>query len=182
MRRAWWVILASVLGALIPFTLYLQLMPAGAVATAASHSEFAGILIDAVLYDGYAYLDYDEAVRLINTGNNVVDLAGWRLSDGVSVATLPVGTMVGAGQTLWLARNAAAFTFQFGFEPDIVLATGPGFANTGDEVCLTLPDGAVVDGLVYAAGDVAQNWWQGPAVQTYKVSRACLQTLVDSLD
>jgi hypothetical protein len=170
MHKAWWVVLASAMGALLPFGLLLQLVPTGAVATAVSGSEPIGILIDAVLYDGYAYLDYDEAVRLVNTGNEAADLAGWRLSDGVSVATLPAGAILEAGQTLWLARNSAAFTFQFGFEPGIVLATWPGFANTGDEVFLTLPDGAVVDGLVYGAGDTAQSWWQGPAVQPYKVT------------
>jgi hypothetical protein len=170
MHKAWWVVLASALGALLPFGLLLQLVLTGVVATVVSGSEPPGILIDAVLYDGYAYLDYDEAVRLVNTGNEAVDLAGWRLSDGVSVATLPAGAILEAGQTLWLARNSAAFTFQFGFEPGIVLATWPGFANTGDEVFLTLPDGAVVDGLVYGAGDTAQSWWQGPAVQPYKVT------------
>ncbi len=165
MHKAWWLALASALGALLFLGLTWQLH-----AARAADANLTAILIDAVLYDGYAFNDEDEAVRLVNVGAQPVDIGGWRLSDGVSVATLPAGTGLPPGETLWLARSAAAFTFHFGFAPGIVLPSWPGFANSGDEVFLTLPNGLVVDGLVYGAGNVEQSWWHGPAVQPYKAS------------
>ncbi|MDT8304865.1 MAG: lamin tail domain-containing protein [Anaerolineae bacterium] len=135
-------------------------------------SSASAILIDAVLFDGYALYDRDEAVRLVNEGSDVVDLSGWHLTDGTSTAILPPGTSIAPGDTLWMAGNAAAFTFQFGFSPDVVPATWPGFANLssgGDEVILKQPDGTIVDGLVYGAGDTTPSWWQGSALQPYTV-------------
>jgi cardiolipin synthase A/B len=169
MQKAWWLLLASAVGALLFFLWQLQLLAGAATATGAEAAQSTGVLIDAVLYDGYAYMDYDEAVRLANVGSAPVDLSGWRLTDGPSTATLPDGIMLDGGEAMWLARNAAAFAFQFGFDPDVTLATWPGFANTGDEVVLMLPDGTVVDGLVYGAGDAEQGWWYGSAVQPYTV-------------
>jgi hypothetical protein len=136
-------------------------------------NETTPVLIDAVLFDGYAYLDGDEAVRLINQSDEPVDLSGWRLSDGSSTTTLADDTILAPHGALWLAKQAAAFTFQFGFAPDVVPPTWPGFANLasgGDEVMLIRPDGTVVDGLVYGGGDTLQHWWLGDAVQPYTVS------------
>lgn len=129
------------------------------------------ILIDAVLYDGYEYLDADEAVRLRNIGESTVSLGGWRLSDGGSGrATLPTGTLLEPGETLWLAKDEVAFRRQFGFAPDVAFSSGwPGFSNSGDEVLLLREDGAVVDALVYKDGVGEPGWWQGPPVWPYTV-------------
>ena len=130
----------------------------------------SAILIDSVLYDGYALDDADEAVRLVNVGAATADLGGWRLGDGAAVATLPGGVALAPGAALWLTGNAAAFRFQFGHDADLQLAPWPGFSNAGDEVVLLDAAGATVDVLVYAAGDTARDGWLGPALAPYRVA------------
>ena len=129
----------------------------------------AAVLIDSVLYDGYAYNDADEAVRLVNPGPTAVDLGGWRLGDGTSSAAIPPGTTLPPGADVWLTGDAAAFAFQFGHPPDVALAAWPGFSNTGDEVVLLDGSGGLVDALVYLEGDAARAGWSGPAVAPYRV-------------
>ena len=141
---------------------------AGALA-GASAAPAPTILIDSVLYDGYALDDADEAVRLVNAGATTVDLSGWRLGDGASEATLPGGAALAPGAALWLARDAATFRFQFGHDADLQLSPWPGYSNSGDEVVLRDAAGATVDALVYAAGDTARDGWFGPALAPYRV-------------
>ncbi|MFZ0545416.1 MAG: lamin tail domain-containing protein [Candidatus Promineifilaceae bacterium] len=138
------------------------------------------VLIDAVLYDGYETADADEAVRLINLGDGSANISGWQLTDGSSTATFPDGTVLEAGQTIWLSWQAAAFTRQFGFSPDFevtetdaavpnLTGTWPGFSNSGDEVLL-LNGSSRVDVLVYEGGNTAENGWVGQSVQPYTVT------------
>ncbi len=128
------------------------------------------IVIDAVLYDGYEYLDADEAVSLRNVGDLAVDLSGWSLGDGgISEVILPPGTSVQPESEIWVAKSKDAFFRQFGFAPDLVVATWPGFANTGDEVVLVDSSNRIVDVLVYGSGDSVHSGWSGPAVQPYTV-------------
>lgn len=130
----------------------------------------SAILIDSVLYDGNALNDADEAARLANAGSSAVDLGGWRLSDGGSAGVLPPGTVIAAGEGLWLTGNAAAFRAQFGHDADVVLTPWPGFANAGDEVILADATGVVADVLVYLAGNAAQAGWSGASLAPYRVS------------
>lgn len=129
------------------------------------------ILIGALLYDGYEYLDADEAVQLLNMEPITIDLGGWKLTDDESNqgtgAIIDSSVNIGPGQSLWLAKDGAAFTRQFGFAPDVVLDAWPGFANNGDEVLLYGPYGNLVDALVYKDGDTSAGEWLGPAVQPY---------------
>src|SRR5690606_23114494 len=62
------------------------------------------LLINAVLYDGYEANDADEAIQLYNSGDEPLELAGWQVSNGSSVAMLPAGTILAPGGTIWLAR------------------------------------------------------------------------------
>lgn len=128
------------------------------------------VLIDSVLYDGYAFNDADEAVRLVNNGDAAADLGGWRLSDGATTAALPAGTILEPGAGLWLTGDAEAFRTQFGHEADVVISPWPGFANNGDEVLLADAAGLMVDVLVYLAGDTGRGGWSGQALQPYRVS------------
>ncbi len=127
------------------------------------------VLIDSILYDGYALNDGDEAVRLVNTGDSAVDLDGWRLSDGASTAVLP-SFVLSPGAAVWLTGDAAAFRAQFGHDADLALRPWPGFANAGDEVLLLDDAGALIDALVYLGGDVSRPGWQGAPVEPYRVS------------
>jgi phosphatidylserine/phosphatidylglycerophosphate/cardiolipin synthase-like enzyme len=128
------------------------------------------ILIDSILYDGYALDDADEAVRLVNVGAATVDLGGWRLGDGTAAAALPGGAALAPGAALWLTRDAEAFRFHFGHDADLALSPWPGYSNSGDEVVLHDATGATVDALVYAAGDTARDGWFGPALAPYRVA------------
>ena len=128
------------------------------------------ILIDAVLYDGIELNDPDESVRLWNAGSQSVDLTGWALSDGGSGHDFPDGLSIAAGQGLWLADDAVAFTHQFGFAPDVEMEFWPGFANSGDEVLLIDDSGQIVDSLIYEGGDTSVGGWIGTAVYPTSLS------------
>ncbi|MGD2176584.1 MAG: lamin tail domain-containing protein [Anaerolineae bacterium] len=132
-----------------------------------------GVIIEAVLYDGQQYVDYDEAVLLVNGGDGSVDLGGWALCKWGSVdwrcADLPE-VEIASRQRLWLARSGIYFAKSFGFDPDYVLSGWPRFANQGDEVVLQNADGTVWDALVYENGLTDVEGWDGPAVQPYKGS------------
>ena len=128
------------------------------------------ILIESVLYDGYALNDADEAVRLFNPAAAPVDLTGWQLSDGTTEATLPAGQIIAPGEAIWLSGDALAFRTQFGRDADAVLDQWPGFANAGDEVILLDGTGTLVDAVVYENGSLNQAGWTGPTVHPYLVS------------
>jgi uncharacterized repeat protein (TIGR01451 family) len=128
------------------------------------------VIIEAALYDGWQANDLDEAVLLLNGGDEGVDLTGWELckmgSAGWSCADLP-SVEIASHQRLWLARNEAGFADSFGFDPDHVLSGWPVFNNDGSEVVLLDAEGAVRDALVYEEGDETIVGWDGPAVQPY---------------
>lgn len=133
-------------------------------------NESGAIIIDAVLYDGYELNDQDEAVALRNVGETAVDLGGWSLGDGgVSEVVLPPGTVLQPHSKIWLAKSHDAFLRQFGFAPDVVVSSWPGFANIGDEVILVDFNQRIADVLVYGEGNEAEPGWTGPAVQPYTV-------------
>ncbi len=138
------------------------------------------VLIDAVLYDGLETAEPDEAVRLINLGGSSANLTNWQLSDGGTTAVFP-NTILAPGQAIWITKEAAAFSRQFGFLPDFevvetdpavpnLTGTWPGFSNSGDEVLLLNGSGTRVDVLVYEGGNTSEVGWMGSAVQPYLVT------------
>ncbi|MGH2536038.1 MAG: lamin tail domain-containing protein [Candidatus Promineifilaceae bacterium] len=141
----------------------------------------ANILIDGLYYDAHESNEPDEALRLLNLTEEAAAVGGWRISDGVTEAVFPPGATLPPAGHLWLARDAAAFRRQFGFAPNFeavdadpavpnLSGAWPGFANVGDEALLLNFDGGVADALVYAAGNVQQSGWSGPALQPYSLS------------
>ena len=129
-----------------------------------------GVLIDSVLYDGYALDDADEAVRLVNAGAAAISLNDWRLSDGTTSVALPGGIVLAPGAGLWLTGDAVAFRAHFGHDADVELSSWPGFSNVGDEVVLLDAAGATADVLVYSGGNTLQSGWSGTAVEPYRVA------------
>jgi len=139
------------------------------------------IIIDAVLYDGYESGDADEAVRLINIGQEPADLTDWQVSDGSTVVSFPSGTILAPGNALWATRAATSFSKQFGFSADIetndtdpsvpeMIGVWPGYSNEGDEVLLRDGKGILRDALVYKDGDTGITGWIGESVNPYVVS------------
>ena len=135
----------------------------------AARKDSPPILIAAVHYDGYSYLDADEAVALYNGSDAPSDISGWSLSDGKTSAEIPPGSVIPPHSQIWLAGNRVAFREQFGFAPDVELATWPGYANSGDEVLLLDRTGQTVGVVVYGEGDTGTVGWSGTAVQPYAV-------------
>jgi hypothetical protein len=142
------------------------------------------LLISALYYDGYLADEPDEAFQVYNPDGAPVLLAGWRVTDGTRVAVFPPELWIGPHGYLWCARDAAAFRLAFGHpagceygadsDPIIPNLSGSAlrFANTGGRVALESPDGAHRDVLVYEAGSLPQNGWQGPAVHPYRPTTA----------
>ena len=142
----------------------------------------AAVLLNAVHFDGYAPLDLDEAVQLVNLGPAVADLSGWQLTDRVSIVTLPEGVLLAPDARLWLARHATAFNAYFGHPPGLETdasdaqvpemdGSWPRLANTGDAVLLFDATGGLRDALVYGQGDVGDSEWIGPPLQPYSGNR-----------
>lgn len=125
------------------------------------------VLLNAVLYDGYEAGDADEAVQIVNLGARAVSILGWHLGDGSQETTITEALTIAPSDTVWLAKDAAAFGRQFGFDPDFAPASWPGFANTGDEVLLQDEEGRPVDAVVYEEGDTTINGWSGVALWPY---------------
>ena len=161
LTRSLWLIISLLVG-LLGALLLGRTLAAAPVSPA--------VLIDSIHYDGNALNDADEAVRLVNVGSATVDLGGWRLSDGSSIASIQPGTTLAPGEGLWLTGNAAAFRAQFGHDADLALVPWPGFSNAGDEVILLDSTGTTVDALVYLAGNAAQTGWSGSALEPYRVA------------
>jgi uncharacterized repeat protein (TIGR01451 family) len=150
------------------------------VQTVITTGDAPAVLIEAIYYDGLETNEPDEALRLINTGTTAVDLAGWQLSDGTSTAVFPSSALIAADAGLWVARQATAFSRQFGFKPDFeadssdldvpdIDGAWPGFSNSGDEVILRNGDDDLLDVVVYEDGDTGRDGWQGPAVEPFIV-------------
>lgn len=139
-----------------------------AVAPAAVATTPTGVILDAVLYDGQALNDLDEAVAVRNMSDVPLDLTGYRLADGNgSAGVITATTIIQPNEVIWLARDAAAFAYEFGQAADVTTDGWPGYSNAGDEVILQDPSGKALDVLVYAGGDTAFPGWSGAAVEPY---------------
>ena len=165
-KRTAWLLVAITLPAILFASLIRQTRATG-----------AAVLVDAILYDGLETGDLDEAARLINVSDTAVDISGWAINDGIDSSKLVFpAAVINPQQTIWLAKDGAAFQRQFGFWPDFEVndtsasvpnfASGswPGYANNGDELVLLDDAGNVVDTLVYKNGNTTITGWSGAAV------------------
>ena len=75
------------------------------------------VLITAVYYDTYLTDEPDEAFRLMNVGGAAVDLTGWTVTDGPNEGTITLQGSLAPGVAIWIAREAAGFSLEFGFSP-----------------------------------------------------------------
>ncbi len=171
LKRFFWLLATAV----IP-TLLLSLFTTIHNITAAENA--STVLIDAVLYDGLELSNRDEAVHLQNVSASVEDISSWQIEDGEYTVTFPSDTILAAGQDIWVTKDSAAFTRQFGFPPNFELVnsnpaipdltgTWPSLADGGDEVYLLNSIGTIVDMLVYEGGTVSGEW-SGTAVFPYR--------------
>ncbi len=110
-----------------------------------------------------------EWIELLNAGTGPVNLAGWRLTDGVDYLFPEV--VLKAGDRLVVAADANAFSAK---HPDVANVVGGWtgwLSNSGERVALTDSVGTVVDAVRYADGgdwsvrelgplDYYQRGWQ----------------------
>jgi hypothetical protein len=145
-----------------------------------ANSASTTILITAVYYDTYLTGEPDEAFRLLNVSGSAVDLTNWTVTDGPTEGTITLSDTLAAGASIWIAREADDFTFEFGFAPDYEygaetdptvpnLTTSGSFAlaNSGDQVILKDAGAVIVDSVVYEDGDPTDTGWSGPGIYPY---------------
>lgn len=88
-----------------------------------------------------------EYIELYNTTNQPINLAGWKLTDGSSTATLPAITIAANGYAVFCA-NADTASF-VGIATVKGLSSWPSLNNSGDNVSLLFTDGSVIDNVQY---------------------------------
>ncbi|MEM7384973.1 MAG: lamin tail domain-containing protein, partial [Verrucomicrobiota bacterium] len=115
----------------------------------------------------------EEWLELYNRGKEIVDLAGWQLSEGIQYR-FPFGTRLNPGEYLVVAKNPGSFSLKY---PGLV-PLGPyagRLGNGGDRVVLTDASGNPADEVAYTDGGV---WpWQADG---YGSSLELLNPLADN--
>ena len=88
-----------------------------------------------------------EFVEIYNRSNVPFDLAGWKLTDRSSTATLP--SQIILPQEYWIVTSAAATTLFSPLGKTIGVSNFPTLNNSGDKIILLDPTGLKVDSLKY---------------------------------
>ncbi len=142
------------------------------------------VLIGVVHADGNVTGQLDEGFRLTNVSTQTITLTNWIATDGEGIVNL-TGTLP-SHQSLWLARNAVAFTSQFGFKPDYeydgdsdptvpdLTGTALDLVASNDELAIRERANNWIDAVVWGTGQITDTgWlsgWSGPNVQRYSNS------------
>jgi len=141
------------------------------------------VLISAVHADGNVTGQLDEGFRLTNVSTRPITLTNWIATDGLGEGQVNLTGTLAAWQSIWLARNALAFTSQFGFKPDYeydgdsdptvpnLSGTPLDLVATNDELAVREGAGNWIDAVVWGTGQITDTgWlsgWGGPNVQRY---------------
>ncbi|MHB9010149.1 MAG: lamin tail domain-containing protein, partial [Limisphaerales bacterium] len=113
------------------------------------------VVINELMYHPISGDDNDEYVELHNRAGALVDLGGWRFTQGIGY-TFPPGSAIAAGGYLVVAKNAARLRAN---HPQLTAANAVGdysgsLANSGERVALAKPDTIV---STNTAGEVKTN-------------------------
>ncbi len=134
-----------------------------AVASADVTSASSTVVISALAYYGYDG-NNDEAVQLTNVSSSgVIFDASWSLRDANNNTWAFPTFVLSAGERVWIARNPAAFAWQFGFTPTISY-TNLLFANHGGAVTLQRDRAVFLDSANASGG----SWDAGSGNPTYR--------------
>ncbi len=150
--------------------------PTPAAANAASRIH--PIAINEIMYAPLSDDARDQYLELLNQGSEAIDLSGWRLARGVSF-TIPTNTVLGAGQYLVVAKDAARLQTRYpGLTAARVIGNFEGtLSGRGERLVLAKPDPllstnalnvvvtntiyVVVDEVTYRTGGRWGNWAHG---------------------
>lgn len=129
------------------------------------------VVINELMYNPISDNNNDEYVELYNASASPVDMSNWRLVDGITFQ-FPVGTTIGAGEYLVVARNASRL---IGNYPGILSAGNTignysgSLGNSGERIALVKPedpllpnqDLVVVSEVAYRDGGQWGKWSDG---------------------
>ncbi|MDB6151716.1 MAG: hypothetical protein JWL90_169 [Chthoniobacteraceae bacterium] len=107
-----------------------------------------GIVINEIFYHAFDESS-EQWVELKNRSSAVVDLSGWKFSDGITY-TFPPGTSLGAGQLLVVSNNAAALLAKY--PGRAIIGNFSGSLGDGDTLTLEETSGNPADELRYEEG------------------------------
>jgi hypothetical protein len=116
-----------------------------------------------------------EFVEIYNRSSNPIDLNGWKLSDGVSVAALSTQIILPGDYWILTASGNAS---QFASHQNVLGVSGfPSLNNSGDLLTLKSNFGLTIDSLSYASSwyrdsDKAQGGWSLEKIDLEKPSVA----------
>jgi cardiolipin synthase len=143
------------------------------------------VLITELYPDTATRNERDEYVALTNPSACPVSIAGWSITDTEGTLIFPAFELA-PNQTLYVTRNASAFTaqqssavmigckkpgFEYGPDSDPAVpqlqTSGKTFAlrNTGDEVILVNEAGEAVDVIMYGACSYTGEEWRGAPLE-----------------
>jgi hypothetical protein len=99
------------------------------------------IVINEIMYHPPSGTDDDQYIELFNRGTNVLNLGGWRLTDGISFTFAP-NTLLAPGGYLVVAKNAARLRTNY---TGLTLANcvgdfGGTLSHQGERLALAMPD------------------------------------------
>ncbi|PYK99901.1 MAG: hypothetical protein DME19_07015, partial [Verrucomicrobia bacterium] len=102
------------------------------------------VVLNEIMFNPISGDKDDEFVELYNRGPASVNLAGWKLSDGISF-TFPTNAIVPAGGYFVVANNAAHLMTNYtGLNTNNTLGNyGGSLANGSERIVLTMPDEVV---------------------------------------
>jgi hypothetical protein len=124
---------------------------AGSFGNANTFSINADIVINEIMYHPHPHQTSQEQwIELTNRGTGSVNLAGWKLSEGVDF-TFPANATLSPGQYLVIASDPAAFAQNHAGLTALGPFTGS-LAGAGERVVLEDASGNPVDGLRYFDG------------------------------
>jgi phosphatidylserine/phosphatidylglycerophosphate/cardiolipin synthase-like enzyme len=140
--------------------------------------------IFAIMYNSLEIGDDEkgEAVCLMNTGSNTIDISNYKITDFEGSVIFPSSTYVALSVRIWITREATEFYKEFGFKPNFEYGKDtdptvpnlaqdngafPIFDNGGDECAVFDPSGNIVDVVAWGTSDYANTGWIGGKINPY---------------
>ncbi|MBN1804303.1 MAG: lamin tail domain-containing protein [Sedimentisphaerales bacterium] len=128
---------------------------AGAVNVSAqtpSNNQSAQIILNEIMYYPYSHATGAEEmgteyIELFNRGSVSINLAGWRLADGVDFIFPDV--MIGSGEYLVIAADVNAFTMKYPGVFNVVGGWNGRLSNSGEVINLVDNSGETIDSVGY---------------------------------
>ncbi|MEO7317666.1 MAG: lamin tail domain-containing protein, partial [Chthoniobacteraceae bacterium] len=127
------------------------------------------VMISEIFFNPISGDDLDEWLELYNPGGAVVDVSGWKFTDGIGF-TIPAGTSIQAGARLVVAKNAARTRANHpSLNSALVVGDYSGtLGNGGDRLTLVRPEIAgtlnievEVDSITYVKAGRWSRWAAG---------------------